>query len=79
MADFCNQCSKDTFGHSYGDLADLTDPIDWQNGKAVVVICEGCGGIQVDPLGNCVSKDCICRGKEGHGLPWIEQPTNQEP
>jgi hypothetical protein len=73
MADFCKKCSIDTFGEDFKDLANFTPVEDWQNGLAVSVICEGCGIIQVDPEGNCVSKDCLCAGRDGHGLPWIAQ------
>lgn len=73
MADFCKQCSIDSLGEDYKDLAKITTLEDWQSGKAVCVICEGCGFIQVDPEGNCVSPDCLCSGKEGHGLPWVKK------
>lgn len=71
MADFCKACSIDMFGEDSKDLAGLTSPENWQNGLAVSDICEGCGYIQVDPEGNCVSEDCLCQGEPGHGLPWI--------
>lgn len=70
MADFCKQCSIDLFGEHTHDLDNLTTQEDWENGKAACVICEGCGPIQVDPEGNCVSDDCIHKGEEGHGMPW---------
>ena len=70
MADFCKQCSLDHFGGDFQDLAGLTGKEAWENGKAACVICEGCGYIQVDPDGNCVSNDCLEKGKKGHGLPW---------
>lgn len=73
MADFCKQCSIDLFGQDYGDLKGITKQNDWENGGACVVICEGCGFIQVDPEGNCVSQDCIEKGKPGHGLPWVKE------
>lgn len=63
MADFCRQCSIELFGKDYSDLKGLTKPEDWEKAKAVCTICEGCGLIQVDPEGNCVSKDC---DKKGH-------------
>lgn len=69
MADFCKQCSIDTFGKDFGDLAGITKQEDWEhNHLAAVVICEGCGVIQVDPEGNCVSPDCDKAGKKGHGV-----------
>lgn len=73
MADFCKACSIATFGSDSKDLAGLTDPDKWQQGLACSAICEGCGPIQVDPDGNCVSEDCLCQGEPGHGLPWIKQ------
>lgn len=73
MADFCRQCSLTLFGEDFGDLANFTPVADWDKGLAVSVLCEGCGPIQVDPKGNCVSPDCMCQGQQGHGLPWINQ------
>lgn len=75
MADFCKQCSIDHFGKDFEELAGITDPELWQEGKAAVAICEGCGPIQVDPDGNCVSQDCECAGQAGHGLPWIKKES----
>lgn len=72
MADFCKACSIAMFGEDYKELAGITSPEFWQEGTAAFAICEGCGCIQVDPEGNCVSKDCLCKGKEGHGLPWVK-------
>jgi len=62
MADFCRQCAADLFGSHHDfvdDFAGLTSEAEWQEGRAAVVLCEGCGPIQVDPLGSCVSKDCL--------------------
>ena len=59
MADFCLECSINTFGKDFKDLANITPQKDWDKGLAQVVICEGCGAIQVDPDGNCVSSDCM--------------------
>lgn len=53
MADFCKQCSIDHFGKDFGDLAGITPQEDWDAGKAMVVLCEGCGAIQVMPDGTC--------------------------
>ena len=74
MADLCNACSERFLGKHgkiFNDLAGRTSHISWENGKAAVVTCEGCGVIQVDPYGNCVSPDCLRAGEPGHGLPWI--------
>ena len=59
MADFCKQCSIELFGEDYGNFKGLTLEKDWKDNKACIVLCEGCGYIQVDPEGNCVSKDCL--------------------
>jgi hypothetical protein len=47
MAGFCKGCSTETFGEDYGDFAGLCDP-----GDEVTVLCESCGIIGVDHLGN---------------------------
>lgn len=58
MADFCRQCSIELFGRDHGDLKGLISADDSANGYVSnVVICEGCGYIQVDHDGRCVS-DC---------------------
>lgn len=70
MADFCNQC-LDELGLPRGDLAGITSPADWAEGRAVRVICEGCGFVQVDPDGNCVTVDCL--RKHGNAKAETEQ------
>lgn len=80
MADFCRACTEQMYGiyaAQGNDLQDLTSQESWDKGLAVSVLCEGCGPIQVDPEGNCVSTDCLEHGKPGHGLPWkaIAKPT----
>jgi len=57
------QCSVATFGKDFGDFADITSQAEWLEEKAAVVLCEGCGAIQVDPEGRCISADC---GMDGH-------------
>ena len=64
MADFCKQCLMDTFGEDFGDLAGLSKPEDTEQDKYSVVLCEGCGPIQVNHEGLCISSDCY----EKHGL-----------
>jgi uncharacterized membrane protein YgcG len=59
MADFCRQCSIETFGEDYGDLAGLVS-----RGSAGRVICEGCGITFVNYLGECVAENCLL----AHGL-----------
>lgn len=60
MADFCKQCSIEIFGEDFGDLEGITTPEQQAEGKFCVVLCEGCGAIQVDVEGACIS-DCIER------------------
>jgi hypothetical protein len=48
------------------DLAGLTDPEHWARGEAAIVLCEGCGAIQVDPDGWCLG-DCE---------PYLHQPSH---
>lgn len=51
MADFCKQCSIETFGSDFKDLANITTPEEYKQGLAALVLCEGCGFIYVDPEG----------------------------
>lgn len=57
MADFCYQCSQPLFTEKYWgeDFKGLTTKEDWEKGQAAVVLCEGCGPIQVDPEGRCIT------------------------
>jgi len=66
MADFCKQCSIEDFGEDFGDMAGISTEADTQAGRFAMVLCEGCGGIQVDHEGHCVTLDCL---KE-HGLEY---------
>lgn len=59
MADYCQQCSEAIFGKDFRELAGITSPEGWAEGKSCVVICEGCGPVQVDPEGRCISTDCL--------------------
>jgi hypothetical protein len=63
VAAFCEQCSIDMFGEDFGDLAGLSKEEDTENDLYCSVICEGCGCIQVDHTGKCITKDCL----KGHG------------
>lgn len=67
MSDFCKQCSLDNFGKDFGDLANITTAKDIAQNKSAAVICEGCGPIQVDVDGTCLSENCYKKGKPGHG------------
>lgn len=67
MADFCMQCSEELFGKDSGDLAGMSTAEETNKEPYPVALCEGCGPIQVDHTGRCVSIDCT---KE-HGMhPW---------
>lgn len=63
MADFCKQCSIKLFGKDFGNLKRLSKASQTKKKLYPLVICEGCGPIQVNHLGECVSKDCL---KKGH-------------
>lgn len=63
MADFCQQCSFDYFGKDFEDFKGATSPAEDKAGYAAVVLCEGCGAIQVDSEGRCITADCL---KGGH-------------
>jgi hypothetical protein len=62
MADFCNQCAFQLFGFEQGDFVGATTFEDERKGLFALVLCEGCGSIQVDHNGNCISKDCLEHG-----------------
>lgn len=67
MADFCEQCAKD-LDFPYGDFRGMTSKENWEDGRAALVLCEGCGSIQVDLEGNCVTKNCFKK----HGSKYHE-------
>lgn len=50
MASFCNACAAE-HGDPRGDFTEMEE--------YSVVLCEGCGAIQVDEQGNCISSDCL--------------------
>ena len=77
MAEFCEACAAE-LGHPYGDFRGLTKPSDYEEGKAVVVLCEGCGIIQVDPNGCCISNNCLKAGYHGHGETSIDGPEYED-
>ena len=65
MAEFCKQCSKDMFGDDVpNDFVGMSTKEDTDRGLYPVVLCEGCGPIQVDHTGKCISKDCY----DKHGV-----------
>ena len=61
MAEFCNQCAKKLsfeLGHFVepGDFANIKTLWDELANTHVVVLCEGCGLIEVDRKGNRIKK-----------------------
>ncbi len=66
MSEFCKQCANDLFPpdmEGASDFAGLVSESDEAKGLVANVLCEGCGYIQVDAAGRCVSADCL----EKHG------------
>jgi hypothetical protein len=53
MAEFCNQCAK-KLGRPTGDFANLVSWWKHYKGFGAIVLCEGCGLVQVDRRGNFV-------------------------
>ncbi len=64
MAEFCRQCTEEQglpggdYAAGRGDMQGCTTQEQWDQGMAANVICEGCGLIQVDVHGYCISRDC---------------------
>ncbi len=56
MADFCHQCALDTFGEDIGDLAGISTPADTEASLFPIVLCEGCGPVQVGHTGRRVQE-----------------------
>lgn len=71
MADFCKACAGmlNETESCPSDFVGATSEESFAQGMAAVVLCEGCGSIQVNPAGECISKDCLCAGEPGHGVP----------
>lgn len=57
MADFCKQCANNL---GFTEL-DLVFP-NLRKGEYMSALCEGCGAIQVNSKGECISSDCLCPG-----------------
>jgi len=64
MADFCSQCSIETFGEDFKDLANLGNDKPLREGFGWITICEGCGHTVVDDNGKCVAEWCGTHGKK---------------
>ena len=73
MADFCKQCADD-LGFSGSDLVFPNLRV----GQYMPALCEGCGCIQVNSKGECMSADCLV---PGHHVPMdknVSYYTNEE-
>lgn len=66
MADFCKQCSIDTFGKDHGDLAGLITEQDTKEGYGMWVLCEGCGPAWVDHTGFRMNDPTITEDSAGY-------------
>lgn len=58
MSDYCKQCSIKYFGEDFEEHKGHCE-----EGRMFPVLCEGCGPIYVNHLGECVSP-CHCEEKE---------------
>lgn len=75
MAEFCKQCA-DYMGFPKSDFEEMGKEL--RKGQYWTVLCEGCGPIQTNQKGECVSTDCLC---EGHNVPFdsgVEFLTHKE-
>ena len=64
MADFCKQCCEYYFGKDIkNDFYGIQPKAFTKKGLYTVVLCEGCGIIQVNHTGKCMSPDCIKHSK----------------
>jgi hypothetical protein len=57
MADFCKDCSIELFGEDHGDLAGISIKENEAEDLYPIVICEGCGIIEVNTEGVCQGCD----------------------
>lgn len=51
MADFCKECSVKLFNKDFGDLKNLVTEREVELGFLAAALCEGCGYIFVNHLG----------------------------
>lgn len=76
MADFCRACSLELFNEYLGDMDYDSDPEsegfvpedEWKNYLIGSQLCEGCGPIEIDAEGYCLSPDCRKQWQPGHGI-----------
>ena len=63
MAEFCQECSIDTFGTDFKEFANALPESKYTEEVGALVLCESCGPIVVDINGKCVSPDCEIHGE----------------
>jgi len=66
MAEFCAQCSESIFGVPGDDMVGLVTEHEFSKGILGAGICEGCGPIMVDHMGNCFGIPGGSCEKPGH-------------
>lgn len=52
MADFCKECSIETFGKDFGDFAGIITEEQFKSNNEYYELCEGCGYARIDHEGN---------------------------
>lgn len=70
MADFCKQCSVETWGEDTNDFS-----FNAPDGFVTAVLCEGCGPTYVKNDGTCVADDCLMKHGLKHGKADGEKKT----
>ena len=68
MADFCKGCTEELFGPGNdNDMQGLVTAEQFAGGHAALSLCEGCGAVTFDHLGNAVEADTV----NGN---WVPRP-----
>ena len=63
MAEFCKQCNKEVFDIDVSDFKGQSTEADTKKGLYISVLCEGCGFILVDHMGECIDRNCPKHGR----------------
>jgi len=58
MGDYCKSCSIKLWGKDHKELAGISTKADTDKGMFAPEICENCGHILVNHLGECVTLEC---------------------
>lgn len=76
MADFCKQCSEELWGEDTKDLCGVGDKTEvLEEGEGFAALCESCGPILVDHVGQCLG-GILCL--ERHETPSVVVRTWSE-